>query len=78
MMEQAETVMAKQPGFISSNIHKSVDGTRVVNYVQWSSQDLLDAAHQTPEFKANFQKYKDLIIEGGPYIYEIVYQQSAE
>lgn len=45
MMEQAETVMAKQPGFISSNIHKSVDGTRVVNYVQWSSQDLLDAAH---------------------------------
>lgn len=76
MTEQVESVMSKQPGFISSTIHKSVDGTRVVNYVQWSSQELLDAAHQTPEFAAHFQKYEQLIVEGGPYVYDIAYQDS--
>lgn len=78
MLEQAQTVMFKQPGFISINFHKSVDGTRIVNYVQWSSQELLDAAHRTPEFIAHFQKYKDLVIEGGPLIYEVVYTNEVQ
>lgn len=35
LLEQATCeVMAKQPGFISANFHKSLDGTRVVNYAQ--------------------------------------------
>ena len=31
--------MHKQEGFISSNIHRSLDGTRVVNYAQWKNQE---------------------------------------
>jgi quinol monooxygenase YgiN len=77
MSEQAEQVMSKQPGFISINIHRSLDGTRVVNYVQWSTKELLDAAHATPEFIDYFQKYKELIVEGGPYLYEIIYQKTS-
>lgn len=76
MTEQAEEVMAKQPGFISINIHKSLDGTRVVNYVQWTTKELLDATHETPEFIDYFQKYKGFLLEGGPYLYEIAYQKS--
>lgn len=26
------------PGFISANLHTSLDGTRVVNYAQWASE----------------------------------------
>jgi quinol monooxygenase YgiN len=31
--------MRLQPGFISSTIHRSLDGVRVINYAQWRSQE---------------------------------------
>jgi quinol monooxygenase YgiN len=31
------------PGFGSANIHASLDGTRVVNYAQWASQEHFQA-----------------------------------
>jgi hypothetical protein len=34
LTEATEKVMSQQEGFISANIHKSLDGTRVVNYAQ--------------------------------------------
>jgi hypothetical protein len=36
MIERAR-FMATQPGFVSVNLHRSKDGSHVVNYVQWSS-----------------------------------------
>lgn len=39
IVQYLETVVKKQPGFVSSTIHKSVDGTRVVNYAQWTSPE---------------------------------------
>jgi hypothetical protein len=30
-----EEVMRHIPGFVSANIHRSLDGTKVVNYAQW-------------------------------------------
>lgn len=29
---------ARQPGFVSSTLHKSTDGARVVNYLRWRSE----------------------------------------
>ena len=29
---------ARQPGFVSSALHKSTDGARVVNYLRWQSE----------------------------------------
>jgi antibiotic biosynthesis monooxygenase (ABM) superfamily enzyme len=34
LVDATQTVMRKQPGFISANIHRSLDGTRVTNYAQ--------------------------------------------
>ena len=39
LTEATEQVMRHRPGFISANIHASLDGTRVVNYAQWRSRD---------------------------------------
>lgn len=39
LSEATEQVMRHRPGFISANIHASIDGTRVVNYAQWRSRD---------------------------------------
>lgn len=36
--EFLETAVKQQPGFVSSSIHKSLDGVRVMNYAQWQSQ----------------------------------------
>jgi antibiotic biosynthesis monooxygenase (ABM) superfamily enzyme len=38
LVDATQTVMRKQPGFISANIHRSFDGTRVTNYAQGSSR----------------------------------------
>ncbi|MBV8927794.1 MAG: antibiotic biosynthesis monooxygenase [Mycobacteriaceae bacterium] len=34
-----DEVMRHLPGFVSANVHRSLDGTKVVNYAQWESQD---------------------------------------
>jgi heme-degrading monooxygenase HmoA len=31
------------PGFVSANIHRSLDGTKVVNYAQWESADAFNS-----------------------------------
>ena len=40
----AEEVFRKVPGFISLNVHASLDRTRVVNYLQFESVAAMDAA----------------------------------
>ena len=37
------------PGFVSANIHKSLDGTHVVNYGQWRSKEDFEAMLNNPE-----------------------------
>ena len=44
-----EIVMRKQPGFISANIHRSLDGTKVANYAQWRSKADFEAMQTNPE-----------------------------
>jgi quinol monooxygenase YgiN len=40
--DAATQVIRHRPGFISANIHASLDGTRVVNYAQWRSREDLE------------------------------------
>ena len=47
-----EEVIRYLPGFISANLHRSLDGTKVINYAQWESQDALDAMRSNPEAAA--------------------------
>ena len=41
--EATEQVMRHLPGFVSANIHASLDGTRVTNYAQWRRKDDFEA-----------------------------------
>jgi heme-degrading monooxygenase HmoA len=43
-----EMAMKRQPGFISANIQKSIDGT-VVNYAQWRSEKDFAKTLKNPE-----------------------------
>jgi quinol monooxygenase YgiN len=48
LVEATDKTMKKLPGFLSASIHRSLDGTRVVNYAQWRSKTDFDAMRQNP------------------------------
>ena len=37
LLDQATAVVRLAPGFISANLHRSLDGTKVAMYAQWQS-----------------------------------------
>ena len=37
IMTERARFMARQPGCISISLHRSLDGRRIVNYVQWDA-----------------------------------------
>jgi quinol monooxygenase YgiN len=41
--------MAKLPGFVSANVHRSFDGRKVVNCARWESQAHFEAMRQNPQ-----------------------------
>jgi len=65
--------MARQPGFVSITLHRSLDGRRIVNYVQWQSRDLLEAAHKSPEFRKEWRHFDQVTEEIDPHLYEVVH-----
>jgi heme-degrading monooxygenase HmoA len=51
---------SKAPGFISSRVLSSKDGTRVINYSQWKSAKEVAAFRQDPYFGPYIQRLKAL------------------
>jgi quinol monooxygenase YgiN len=49
-----EEVMRHLPGFISANVHRSLDGTKVINYAQWDSVESFNASLQNPDAASYF------------------------
>jgi quinol monooxygenase YgiN len=49
LADATEKVMRRQAGFVSVNIHRSVDGTRVGNYAQWASKEDFERMMKSPE-----------------------------
>ena len=76
MIERAR-FMATQPGFVSVSLHRSKDGSHVVNYVQWTSAEKLAKAHHSPEFRKNWPHFGELISEAEPCLYDVVMVQAA-
>jgi quinol monooxygenase YgiN len=52
--------ISKVPGFVSSSLHVSRDGRRVVIYGQWRSADGIAAMRQHAEMPAYFERIKAL------------------
>ena len=77
LMEERAKFMATQPGFVSVNLHRSQDGIHVVNYVQWTNAEKLKAAHHSPEFRAKWPRFGELVQEVEPCLYEVVLSKVA-
>jgi heme-degrading monooxygenase HmoA len=71
MMAKRARVMAQQPGFVSISLHRSLDGRRIVNYIQWESRELLHSAHQSPAFRQAWREFDALTDQIDPQLYEV-------
>lgn len=72
LIEATEGVISRQPGYVSANIHTSLDGTQVTNYAQWRSREDFEAMLEDPEAQAHMQKAHELA-EVRPQLYEVAY-----
>jgi heme-degrading monooxygenase HmoA len=77
LMKERARFMSRQPGFISVNLHRSKDGSHVVNYVQWTNPEKLAAAHRSPEFRKKWPQFGELAQEIEPCLYEVVFTAAA-
>ncbi|TYO65642.1 antibiotic biosynthesis monooxygenase [Bradyrhizobium hipponense] len=72
LMADRARFMARQPGFVSISLHRSLDGRRIVNYIQWQTREQLHSAHQSPGFRKEWGKFDNLTDQIDPHLYEVV------
>jgi heme-degrading monooxygenase HmoA len=77
LMKERARFMASQPGFVSVSLHRSEDGSHVVNYVQWKNREQLKAAHHSPEFRKQWPRFGELIKEAEPCLYQVAHVRAA-
>jgi heme-degrading monooxygenase HmoA len=77
LMAERARFMATQPGFISISLHRSEDGSHLVNYVQWKDRQQLAAAHHSPEFRKKWPRFGELIKEAEPCLYQVALVEAA-
>lgn len=66
------------PGFIGASVHVSLDGARVVNYVQWRSRDDIQAMLGAPEAKTHMAEVAALADRIDPVPYRVAYVGSSQ
>jgi heme-degrading monooxygenase HmoA len=71
LMVERAGFMARQPGFVSICLHRSLDGRRIVNYIQWANRELLEKAHKSPEFREEWSRFDELSEDIDPHLYEV-------
>lgn len=78
LSKATEEVMSGLPGFVSANLHASTDGTRVVNYAQWTSADAMRAMLANPVAQPHMAAAAELAESYEPHLYtvEAVHTQS--
>ncbi len=76
LVEATEQVMRHRPGFVSAAIHVSLDGTRVVNYAQWSSNEDFQALRDDPAAQQHMAAAGDLA-PAEPRLYQVAAVQHA-
>ncbi len=77
LIDATEETMGKLPGFISANIHKSLDGEWVTNYAQWKSVEDFRGIFQNPDAREHMPKI-GAIAESSPVLYEVCYTRHAQ
>lgn len=57
--------MRKHPGFVAAGLHKSLDGTTILNYLQWRSQADFEAFVSRSGRAEREQEFRELLVAQG-------------
>lgn len=76
LITATETVMCKQPGYVSANIHKGLDGIKVANYAQWRSREDFEAVLNNAE-AGDHMRRASALASVEPALFEVVYSPDA-
>jgi Antibiotic biosynthesis monooxygenase len=71
LVDATQTVKRKQSEFISANIHRSLDGTRVTNYTQWRSPEAFEAMLRDGEAAEHMGEAAKIAERFEPHLYEV-------
>ncbi len=71
LVKATDDVMRHQPGFISANLHVSVDRKRVVNYAQWRSKADFEAMQSNPEAGSHMKETAEIAERFDPVLYTV-------
>jgi len=76
-VEIVDNVAVHAPGFISATVHRSTDGTSVVNYLQWETPEDLAAMQGSDAFRSIARQFAGLI-EFEPHRCDVVHARVAD
>lgn len=76
LVEATDDVMQTLPGFVSANIHRSLEGRHVVNYAQWRSRADFDAMREDPASGSHMARAAALA-QFTPIVCEVVHTRQA-
>ena len=76
LIEATETAIKHRPGYISTNLHESVDGTRVINYAQWERQEDAEALFSDSRIASYFAQASQLATNVEPHFYAVSFVDS--
>ena len=71
LVRATEETMQHLPGFISANIHSSLDGTKVTNYAQWRSAADFEGMLKNPVAIPHMKASAALAIKFEPTLYQV-------
>ncbi|WP_036479324.1 antibiotic biosynthesis monooxygenase [Myxosarcina sp. GI1] len=67
----------KQKGLVSATFHRSLDGTRVINYGHWENKEAIEELQKQPGFNTQKSPYWEGVAENEFHLYEVVYTETA-
>ncbi len=73
LVDATQAVMRKQLGFVSANIHRSLDGTRVTNYAQWRTREAFEEMLQNQEAAEHMGEAARIAESFEPHLYEVAF-----
>ncbi len=71
VLAEAAATMRTIHGYVSSNLHKSLDGTKVVNYVQWERVKDFEAMLRDPAARPHMDEAAGIAEKYEPDLYEV-------
>src|SRR5215831_8237124 len=77
LAEATRITMIRLPGYVSANIHRSLDGTKVVNYAQWRRTADFEAMLGDQAAAEHMRAAERLATSIEPHLYEVAFTDRA-